>query len=83
MYTNKDQVQVMIVTDMFRIQGSLHVLSGSRLTDALNSKSKDFLAVTEAKIFSLADDSLVYEPGYIAVNRDSISCIFPLEAAEE
>ncbi|MDA3937143.1 MAG: hypothetical protein PF636_09895 [Actinomycetota bacterium] len=79
MYTNKDVVRVMIVTEMFRIEGTLHVLMGSRLTDALNSKTKDFLAVTEAKIYSLADDKLVYEPEYIAVNRDSISCIFPLE----
>lgn len=81
MYTNKDQVRVMIVTDIYRIEGQLHVLTGSRLTDALNSKTKDFLAVTQAKIFSLADDSLVFSPDYIAVNRDSISCIFPLEEA--
>jgi hypothetical protein len=81
MYTNKDQVRVMIVTEMYRIEGDLHILSGSRLTDALNSKSKDFLAMTNAQLFSLADDSLVHEPEYIAVNRDSISCIFPLEEA--
>ena len=79
MYTNKDTVKVMIVTDMFRIEGLLHVLAGSRLTDALNSKTKDFLAVTQAKIFFLADEKLVYEPEYIAVNRDSIACMFPLE----
>jgi hypothetical protein len=83
MYTNKDTIQVMIVTEMFRIEGRLHVLAGSRLTDALNSKSKDFLAITEAKIYAISDDSLVYEPPYIAVNRDSISCIFPLEEAED
>jgi hypothetical protein len=79
MYTNKDTVRVMIVTDIYRIEGLLHILSGSRLTDALNSKAKDFLAVTDAKIFALEDDHLVYSPEYIAVNRDSISCIFPLE----
>ena len=79
MYTNKDQVRVMIVTDIFRIEGLLHILTGSRLTDALNSKSKDFLAITDAKIFALTDDSLIYSPEYIAVNRDSISCIFPVE----
>ena len=81
MYTNKDQVKVMIVTDIYRIEGLLHILTGSRLTDALNSKSKDFLAVTDAKIYALADDMLVYSPDYIAVNLDSISCIFPLEEA--
>ena len=82
MYTNKDTLRVMIVTDIFRIEGTLHVLAGSRLTDALNSKAKDFLAVTEAKIHSIEEDKLVYSPEYIAVNRDSISCIFPLEEAE-
>jgi hypothetical protein len=79
MYTNKDRVRVMIVTDIYRIEGFLHILTGSRLTDALNSKSKDFLAVTDANIYSIGSDELVYSPEYIAVNRESIACIFPIE----
>lgn len=77
-YTNKDRVRVVIATPVYRIEGEMYVLSGSRLTDALNSKAKDFFAITEAKVFRLDSDELLYEPDYLAVNRDSISVIFPL-----
>lgn len=77
-YTNKDKVRVVIVMDRFRVEGDMHVLAGSRLTDALNSKSKDFLAVTAAAMYSLDDGELAYETDYIAVNRDAIAAIFPL-----
>ena len=77
-YTNKDDVRVVIATQVYRIEGDLHVLSGSRLTDALNSKAKDFLAITNAKVFAISTDKLLYEPEYLAVNRDSIAVIFPV-----
>ncbi len=77
-YTNKDRVRVMIATNVYRIEGEMYVLSGSRLTDALNSKAKDFFAITDAKIFDLTTQELLFEPTYAAVNRDSIALIFPL-----
>lgn len=78
-YTSKDKVRVVIITDRFRIEGEMHVLAGSRLTDALNSKAKDFLAVTAVEMYSLDSGELAYESAYVAVNRDSIAAIFPLE----
>lgn len=77
-YTSKDRVRVMIATNVYRIEGEMYVLSGSRLTDALNSKAKDFFAITDAKIFDLTTGALLFEPTYAAVNRDSITLIFPL-----
>ena len=77
-YTNKDRVRVVIATPMYRIEGEMYVLSGSRLTDALNSKAKDFFALTDAKVFRIDSGELVYEPSYLAVNRDAIAMIFPL-----
>lgn len=79
MYTYKDRVRVMIVTHGFRIEGDFHVLAGSRLTDALNSKAKEYFAITDAKVYPLDGDQPMYTPPYIAVNRESIACIFPLE----
>jgi hypothetical protein len=78
-YTYKDRVRVMIVTNGFRIEGDFHVLAGSRLTDALNSKAKEYFAITEAKVYGLEGDTALYSPPYIAVNRASIACIFPVE----
>ena len=77
-YTSKDRVRVVIATSVYRIEGEMYVLSGSRLTDALNSKAKDFFAITDAKIYDLNTAELLYEPSYLAVNRDAITVIFPL-----
>lgn len=77
-YTSKDRVRVVIATSVYRIEGEMYVLSGSRLTDALNSKAKDFFAITDAKIYDLQTNELLYEPTYLAVNRDAITVIFPL-----
>ncbi|TLM80071.1 MAG: hypothetical protein FDZ70_02305 [Actinobacteria bacterium] len=77
-YTSKDKVRVVIVSGTLRIEGEMHVLAGSRLTDALNSKAKDFLVVTNASVFSLESGDLLYEPSYVAVNRDAISAVFQI-----
>jgi len=78
-YTSKDRVQVVIATSIYRIEGEMHVLAGSRLTDALNSKAKDFFAITDAKVFDLNGNELLYEPSYLAVSRDAIALIFPVD----
>jgi len=77
-YTSKDRVRVSIATSVYRIEGEMYVLSGSRLTDALNSKAKDFFAITDAKVYDLQSNELLFEPSYLAVNRDAITVIFPL-----
>lgn len=78
-YTSKDKVKVVVATSSYRIEGEMYVLSGSRLTDALNSKAKDFLAVTDAAVFDVHTGAKLYTPEYLAVNRDAIAVIFPAE----
>ncbi len=80
-YTSKEQIRVMIATTVYRIEGQMHVIEGSRLTDALNSKSKDFFAVTDATVFALSGDQPLWNAGYVAVNRESIALIVPLDDA--
>ena len=77
-YTNKDRVRISIATNIYRVEGEMYVLSGSRLTDALNSKAKDFFAITDAKVYDVSSGELLFEPSYLAVNRDAITVIFPL-----
>ncbi|MBE0476639.1 MAG: hypothetical protein IBX62_06045 [Coriobacteriia bacterium] len=78
MYTEKDKVRVVVITEHYRIEGDMHVLAGSRLTDSLNSKVKEFLAVTDAKLWNARDGELMYETSYIAINRGAIDAIFPV-----
>ena len=70
---------MMIITKDHRIEGDMYILEGSRLTDALNSKGKDFYAITDAKIWKVGDEALLASPSYVAVARESISAIFPVE----
>ena len=76
MFVAKDSVRIVAVVNGWRIEGSLHILSGSRLTDAINSKAKDFLALTDALIFEATSGALLYQTPYLALNRDSISIVF-------
>jgi hypothetical protein len=76
-YTNKDRVNVVIATPVYRVEGEMYVLAGSRLTDALNSKAKDFFAITDAQVFNVNTGELLYKTEYIAVSRRSIVAIFP------
>jgi hypothetical protein len=79
MHVNKESVRVVVVVDGWRIEGSLHILTGSRLTDAVNSKAKDFLAVTDACIFDAKSGALLSQTEFLALNRDAISMIFLAE----
>ncbi len=56
----------------------MYVLSGSRLTDALNSKAKDFFAITNVQVYDIDSGELLFEPEYLAVSREAIITIFPL-----
>ena len=54
-------------------------MSGSRLTDALNSRSKDYIAVTDAVVSDVSTGQELYRPAYVAVNRLTVFAVFPLE----
>ncbi len=75
----KDTIRVMIITKDHRIEGDMHILEGSRLSDSLNSKNKDFYAITNASIHRVEDDRLVASPEFIVVAREAIAAIFPME----
>lgn len=79
MYTSKDKVRCVMVATTWRIEGDVHVLAGSRLTDAMNSKAKDFIAVTDSVVFDASTGKELFRPSYVAVNRSSIAVIFPAE----
>ena len=81
MYSQKDRLHVVILTKGLQLEGDLHVLAGSRLTDALNSKGKDFFPVTDATISAIGSDEPIRRVKYIAVNRDSIDCIMEEESS--
>jgi len=78
-YTSKDKTRCVIIAAGWRIEGDMHILAGSRLTDSLNSRSKDFIALTDAVVTDVSSGAEIHRPKYLAVNRVAIAVIFPLE----
>lgn len=77
--TQKDKLRVSIATMYYRVEGDIYVLKGSRLTDMLNVKAHDFLPITNAKIFSSPSDRFIVEAPYLAIQRDAITLVVPLD----
>jgi hypothetical protein len=78
-HTNKERVGVVAIVGTWRVEGCMHVLAGSRLTDSLNSRATDFLALTDAKVFDVASGALLMETPYLALNRESITMVLNAE----
>jgi hypothetical protein len=77
----KDKLVVAILTQDYRIEGEVHVLPDSRLTDFVNSKTnEDFIAVTHAEIISLSKNMSVSKVEYLAINKSYITLVYPLDS---
>lgn len=79
MHTDKDRVSVVAIVDGWKVEGKMHVLPDSRLTDSLNSRSKDFLALTDAKVYDVTTGELRMETPYLALNRTAICMVLNAE----
>ena len=77
MQTNKDRVRCVVIVATWRIEGDVHVLTGSRLTDMLNSKAKDFFVMTDAVVSDAASGAELHRVSYVAVNRSEAALVFP------
>jgi hypothetical protein len=72
-------MRVVICTSLYRVEGDMYLVPGSRLTDIVNVKTKDFFPITDAKILSPTEDKVLYTLDFVAINREEIIMIFPLE----
>jgi len=82
--TKKDHIKVLIYSSRYKIQGTIHLPTGGRLTDFLNTKGlgaegEIFIPVTDASVYDLADKSMIYYTPFLNVNKRNISFIFPHE----
>ncbi len=79
-YSTKEQIRVVVYTQSCRLEGDIYVYPGSRLTDMLNVKAKDFLALTNVVIKDLKEDNILQQANFVAVSRDSIVAVAPIES---
>jgi hypothetical protein len=79
-YTNvvtKTPIDVILQTPSHQIHGRLHVRPNGRLKDELTS-SEAFLAITDASVYDSLG-KLVYRTQFIALHRDHINWIIPVD----
>jgi hypothetical protein len=69
---SKDKVHVSIQTIRNRIEGYIYVTKNFRITDMLNSPDIGFIAITDAKIYSLQSGVLVDETEFVSINKNHI-----------
>lgn len=81
-YIKKDKQPIMVYTDQYRIKGNIYFVPGTRLTDVLNIKVKDFIPLTEVTVYDAKENAILAEVPYLAVYRDSIVAVHPIEENE-
>lgn len=69
---------VALVAGGWRIEGVVHIMPGTRLTDMMNSNLKTFIPVTDAVVYDGAGLEIA-RPSYLAMNRDHVTVISPLD----
>lgn len=82
-YIKKEKIRVVVYTEQYRIVGNLYYVPGTRLTDTLNIKIKDFIPLTEVQVLDKRENAIIVEVPYLAVYRDSILFVHPLEPEEQ
>lgn len=78
----KEKVDVVIYTQHHRIEGTIHPHPSTRLTDFMNiTTGSGFIPITDAKIYSLPDERLLYSVDFLNINKNYIIMIFPKTTA--
>jgi len=83
MKTPKETLGVVIITELYKIIGDVHLFENSRLSDMLNvdTSKKDFLPVTNARVHNVADDKLLFSKEFMLINRQYILTVFVQESS--
>ena len=79
MAPEKTDCPVVIYTSHHRIEGTIVLLKGERLSDKMNVAERKFEAIENARVFAITNGALVHESAYLAVSTDHITIILPAE----
>ena len=78
MKIEKEAIEVIVLTQFYRVEGTIHVLPGARLTDFITARTiENFIPVTDARVYSIADDRLLYETTFMNLNTNFVIIILP------
>ncbi len=77
MKVKQSEVEVVIFIQNSRIEGKMHLPAGGRLTDYLTLVERKFIPITDARIFLMPGNELLYSVPFANINKDFIVYIFP------
>lgn len=71
----KERKEVIIFTRNHKIEGEIYLLMDSRISDELNVRVREFIPVTNARVYSQTGDSLLYSVDFVTVNKHAIDLV--------
>jgi len=74
-HLKKERLEVIVRTNSEKIEGEIQILPGTRLLDALNRQDESYIALGEAKVYSIATEKLLFQSNFLALNKDQIVMI--------
>lgn len=79
----KEPLGVIVITEKYRIIGDVHLTENTRLSDMLNvdTSKKDFIPMTNVKVYSTSDDKLLFTKDFLLINRRYIITIYVEESS--
>ena len=84
MKVEKEAIEVIVLTQFYKIEGIVHILPGGRLTDFITARTiENFIPVTDAKVYSTVDNKLLYETGFMNLNTNFVIVILPKKDIKE
>jgi hypothetical protein len=83
MKVERDLVKVTIITEQYKLIGTIHVVPGGRVTDFLASRvAGNFIPVTDVKVYSAKEDKMIFETRFLTVNVNAITLLYPVGEPE-
>jgi|SRR5574338_668298 len=75
---SKSPIRIIMQTTSHRIVGNMYVRVGDRLKDELDS-AIHFLPVTDAQVFDILGERLIFNTNFLAVNFEHVVWVLPEE----
>jgi hypothetical protein len=79
----KDALYAMVRTLDERVVGYIYVRPDRRLKDEMNEDHSRFLPITDARVYRVSDDTMIYHAGFTLIAYDHIISVTPIEAVAD
>lgn len=78
--TPKDAILCAVGGGNLAVLGYLYVRPDRRLKDELNDEQARYLPMTDARVFRVSDNTLLYHASFLLIGRQAIDLVAPVDA---